>query len=69
MSRLITYRVSYRIAHVYHIDVDASSPQHAAAWAQTLLDRFGAALAGSKKLGLDVSVMGVKLAALEFLSR
>jgi hypothetical protein len=69
MSRLTTYRVSYRIAHVYHIDVDASSPQHAAAWAQTMLASFGAALAGSKKLGCDVSVLGVKLAVLELLSR
>jgi hypothetical protein len=69
MCRLTTYRVSYRIAHVYHIDVDASSPQHAAAWAQTLLTRFGTALTGSKKLGCDVSVLGVKLAALELLTR
>jgi hypothetical protein len=61
MSKLITYRVSYRIVQTYQIDVDASTPDHAAAWAQTLLDRFGGAIHGSKSLRCDGSVSDVRL--------
>jgi len=63
MSKLTTYRVSYRIAHVYHIEVEASSADHAEAWAQTLLDRTRGALAGSKAITRDIRVCDVQMAS------
>jgi hypothetical protein len=61
MSKLTTYRVSYRIVQTYHIDVDASTSEHAAAWTQTLLDRFGTALQGSKSLSLACHILDAQL--------
>jgi hypothetical protein len=61
MSRLATYRVSYRIVHTYHIDIEASSPEHAADWTQTLLNRFGTPIHGSKRLGCEGSVSDIRI--------
>jgi hypothetical protein len=61
MSKLPSYRVSYRIAHVYYIDVEASSPEHAADWTQTLLNRFGTAIHGSRNIRNDCRVSDVEI--------
>jgi hypothetical protein len=61
MLKLATYRVSYRITNVYDIEVEASSADHAEAWAQTLLDRTHAALFGSKPAGRDIRICDVQM--------
>jgi len=66
MSKLTTYRISYRIAHVYHIEVEASSADHAEEWAQTLLDRTRGALAGSKAITSDIRISDVQMAEMPF---
>lgn len=63
MSKLTTYRVSYRIAQVYHIDVEASSADHAEAWAHTLLARTRGALTGSKAISKDIRICDVQMAS------
>jgi hypothetical protein len=64
MSKLSSYRVSYRIAHVYTIEVDAASADHAESWARTLLDRSRHPLAGSKAIASDIRVSDVQMARL-----
>ncbi|HZV20863.1 MAG TPA: hypothetical protein VE986_04885 [Hyphomicrobiales bacterium] len=64
MSALLTYRVSYRITHVYDIEVEASSADHAEVWARTLLDRTGGALSGSKPVTSDIRICDVRMAGL-----
>ncbi len=62
MSKLTTYRISYRVSHVYDIEVEASSADHAEAWAQTLLGRTRSALAGSKAITSDIRICDVAMA-------
>ncbi len=62
MSKLTTYRVSYRIAHAYHIEVEASSADHAEAWAKTFLDRTRGALASSRAISRDIRICDVQMA-------
>jgi hypothetical protein len=59
MSKLNSYLVSYQIKQNYCIEVEASSPAHAAGWAQTLPDRNGIALPGSENLHSATSVTEV----------
>ncbi len=59
MSKLNSYLVSYHIKQTYCIEVEASSPAHAAGWAQTLLDRNRSALHGSENLRSDTRVTEV----------
>ncbi len=66
MSKLTTYHVSYRVTHVYDIEVEASSANHAEAWAQTLLDRTRGALLGSKAIASDIRICDVHMAAPPF---
>jgi hypothetical protein len=44
MSKLAIYRISYRVSHTYDFEVEASSADHAEAWARTLLSRTRGAL-------------------------
>ncbi|MGC2603627.1 MAG: hypothetical protein WA384_20075 [Rhodomicrobium sp.] len=62
MSKLATYRVSYRVSQVYDIEVEASSADHAEAWAKTLLDRTRSALTGSKAITSDIRICDVAMA-------
>lgn len=62
MSKLATYRISYRVTHVYDVEVDASSADHAEAWAQTLLSRSRGALTGSKAIASDIRICDVAMA-------
>jgi hypothetical protein len=62
MSKLATYRISYRVSHVYDIEVEASSADHAEAWARTLLGRTRTALTGSKAIGSDIRIFDVAMA-------
>ncbi len=62
MSKLATYRVTYRVSQVYDIEVEASSADHAEAWAKTLLDRTRSALTGSKAITSDIRICDVAVA-------
>jgi len=66
MSKLATYRVSYRVSHVYDIEVEASSADHAEAWARTLLNRTHSALTGSKAITSDIRICDVAMAGSPF---
>jgi hypothetical protein len=61
MSKLATYRISYRVTHVYDIEVEASSADHAEAWAETLLERTRGALPGSKAIQCDIRVCDLQM--------
>jgi hypothetical protein len=62
MSKLATYRISYRVSHVYDIEVEASSADNAEAWAQTLLSRTRSALTGSRAIASDIRICDVAMA-------
>jgi len=62
MSKLNSYHVSYRVTQVYDIEVEASSADHAEAWAKTLLSRTRSALAGSKAIASDIRICDVAMA-------
>ncbi len=62
MSKLATYRISYRVSRVYGIEIEASSADDAEARARTLLGRTRSALTGSKAITSDIRICDVAMA-------
>jgi hypothetical protein len=62
MSKLAIYRISYRVSHTYDFEVEASSADHAEAWARMLLSRTRGALIGSKAITSDIRICDVAMA-------
>ena len=64
MSKLTTYRISYRVSRAYDIEIEASSADEAEASAQTLLNRTRNALVGSRTIASDIRICDVQTAGL-----
>jgi len=56
MSKLKTYRVSYRVTEGYHVEVKASSPKQAAEWVHTMLEEGPLAVHGSQCVRSEHSI-------------
>ena len=62
MSKLTTYRISYRVSRAYDIEIEASSADDAEARVRTLLDRSRNAIVGSRTIASDIRICDVQMA-------
>ena len=61
MSKLTTYRISYRVSRAYDIEIEATSADDAEARVRTLLDRSRNAIAGSRTIASDIRICDVQM--------
>ena len=61
MSKLTTYRISYRVSRAYDIEIEASSADQAEAWARMFLDRTQTPLVGSRTIASDIRICDVQM--------
>ena len=62
MSKLTTYRISYRVSRAYDIEIEATSADDAEARARTPLDRSRNAIAGSRTIASDIRICDIAAA-------
>jgi hypothetical protein len=62
MSKLTTYRISYRVSRAYDIEIKASSADEAEVWARMYLDRTKTPLVGSRTITSDIRICDVQMA-------
>ena len=62
MSKLTTYRISYRVSRAYAIEIEATSADEAEASARTFLERTRTPLAGSRTIASDIRICDVQMA-------
>jgi hypothetical protein len=61
MSKLTTYRISYRISRAYEIEIEASSAYQAEGWVRVFLDGARNPLVGSRIIASDIRICDVQM--------